>query len=523
MTEISHYTTGKESIGGATKAYRQENPLLSSQNESDNGENSGNTSEEFEKPNVDLKPVLIVIGCAVIGLIVGISLSDGRGSEELVSWINLPGELFIRSLKAIVLPLVFVNIILSVVDMIRAGKANTVGVLTIGLYLLTTFIASLEGLLFVLMFQGTFSDKNVQVDANTPEIMIKCPLVELGTQKAMYLTQNMTCETKGDIFLLDNPNGFLKENVDENAVADDISFSDTLQDGIFRKMISENIVLDFVNANFVGVIVFAILVAASSQSLKHQPKVFVALLEESNRIFLKIIDWIIFLTPIAVLSLIAGSLGAEDELSSVFADIGLLMACSVLAFLTHYVTYQLLYLFFVRQSPIPYAKHIFPAQVFAFASASSAATLPISIKCVEASKEVPSSVGNFVLSMGSTINMDGGAIYFPTAIVFLAIASGLEDELNAASYFLIILLSTLGSAGAAPVPSASLVLIITAYNTVFDTAGTPEAFSLILGVDWLMDRFRTLLNITGDTYMARIVTAASGASFDDDVLSQHSE
>lgn len=508
---------GRESPHEVVKEYEEFRPVKGAPN----NDTSHDTSEDKETegaPPIDLKPVYIIILCAIMGLIFGIVLSDGRGGKELISWIKLPGDLFIRSLKCIVLPLVFVNIILSVVDMIRAGKASSVGVLTIGLYFLTTFLASLEGLISVLMFKSAFSDSNIDPELVLPEVLIRCPIDDIVSNNATYLTESLTCESVGERFQMSNPNSFLLESTQDGAVADDISFSQTLQDGIFRKMVSENIMGDFISANFVGVIVFAILFGASSQALKSQPRVLVELLEESNRIFLKIIDWIIYLTPFAVFSLIAGSIGDEDDLSSAFADIGILMACSLLAFAFHFVTYQLLFLLFVKKSPWYYAKFIFSAQVFAFASASSAATLPISLKCVDSTKEVPKSVSNFVLSMGSTINMDGGAIYFPTAIVFLAIASGLEEELDAAAFFLIILLSTIGSAGAAPVPSASLVLIITAYNTVFDTQGTPDAFSLILGVDWLMDRFRTLLNVTGDTYMARIVTEVSGATFEDDNL-----
>jgi len=217
--------------------------------------------------------------------------------------------------------------------------------------------------------------------------------------------------------------------------------------------------------------------------------------------------------------LIASNIGTRSGLQEAFSDIGLLIGATLCAMATHFlVVYPTLYLLIVRQNPFRYMRYIVPAQMFAFASASSAATLPITMDCVESSGEVPRSVKNFVCSMGATLNMDGGAIYFPTAIVFLAVTSGIEDKLNASAYFLIILLSTIGSAGTAPVPSASLVLIITAYNTVFDTTGTPEAFGLIFAVDWLMDRFRTTLNVTGDAMMSRIITAAGKVTFEDDTL-----
>lgn len=472
--------------------------------------------EQKENPGYSLKPTLYIIACAIVGLAVGIGLSDGRGDEDLISWIKLPGVLFIRALKCVVLPLVFVNIILAIIDMVRAGKAGSVGWKTIGLYFLTTVIAAFEGLIFILMFKGGFSKQEISADSAVPEITMMCPS---GKYLQMSDSGNVFCnETIGD-FMLENANGYLAETASGSKVANDISFTKTLQDGIFRKMVSDNITNEFIKANFVGVIIFAIVFGVASQSIKRKPVKIVYLLEEINKCFILLINWIIVLTPPAVFSLIAGNIGQRVGLAEAFADIGLLMGATLCAMATHFfIVYPLLFFVFVRQNPFKYMRYIIPAQAFAFASASSAATLPVTLDCVERTGEVPRSIKNFVLSMGATLNMDGGAIYFPCAIVFLAVSSGIEDKLNAASYFLIILLSTLGSAGTAPVPSASLVLIITAYNTVFDTTGTPEAFGLIFAVDWLMDRFRTTLNVTGDTFMARIVTAVGNVSFEDDVL-----
>lgn len=469
-----------------------------------------------EKPSYSLKPTLIIVACALVGLAVGIGLSDGRGDEDLISWIKLPGVLFVRALKCIVLPLVFVNIILAVVDMMRAGKAGAVAWKTAGLYFLTTVLAACEGLIFVLMFKEGFSDQNIAAPAPAiPEIAVKC-----GSGAFLNTDgNNVVCANETGTFFLENPNSYYATTGSGPKVKDDITFSTTLQNGIFRKMVSDNIVNEFIKANFVGVIMFALIFGVASQSIKRKPEKLIYILEEINRILLLAINWIIAITPVAVFSLIAGNIGQRSGLEEAFADIGLLIGSTLCAMATHFlIVYPLLFFLLVKQNPFSYMRYIIPAQTFAFASASSAATLPVTLTCVESSGQVPKSVANFVLSMGATLNMDGGAIYFPTAIVFLAVSSGIGDQLNAATYGLIIILSTLGSAGTAPVPSASLVLIITSYNTVFDTVGTPEAFGLILAVDWLMDRFRTTLNVTGDAMMARIVTSVGHVDFEDDVL-----
>jgi Na+/H+-dicarboxylate symporter len=121
---------------------------------------------------------------------------------------------------------------------------------------------------------------------------------------------------------------------------------------------------------------------------------------------------------------------------------------------------------------------------------------------------VSDGVRNFVLPVGSTIYMDGTALYFPVATIWLATTQGLE--IGAVDYILIVILSPLGSAGTAPVPSASLVFIVTTFNTVFGTTGTPEYFYIMMAIDWLLDRFRTLVNVTGDTLVARMVEVRAG-------------
>lgn len=182
----------------------------------------------------------------------------------------------------------------------------------------------------------------------------------------------------------------------------------------------------------------------------------------------------------------------------------------MLAMAMHYFfTYVGCYYFFTRTNPFGYLKHILPAQTMAFACASSAATIPVTLKCVKATGIVPDAIGRFVVPLGATVNMDGGAIYFPCASIWLAILNGLE--VNASHYILLVIISTIGSVGTAPVPSASLVLIITAYNTVFNTVGTPDGFEFILAIDWFMDRLRTTLNVSGDAVVTGMVANLTSA------------
>jgi len=405
-----------------------------------------------------------------------------------------------------------------VVDMMNVGKAVIIGSRTVITYMCTTMVAAIEGLVVVLLMKTFFSEKNVPEVDTSLEFTFGC-----GANSTVYATspdgtlQCIATDSADDsfvsVFSATDMNAVLQTK--DSGVADDISISQTVQEGLFKKMIPSNIFEDLVKANFVGVIMFAILLAVASQKMpKRRPdgrmktNYLLDFAHELNGMFILMLEWVIALTPIAVLSLVSSALGKNKELGSVFADIGILVATTLIAFAIHYFVFlPSLFFFFVKKNPFPYMAKLVPAQTFAFASASSVATLPVTTKVISECKDIPSSVRNFCLALGATINMDGGAIYFPVSIVFLAVSTGLSDELNVASYALMVLLSTLGAVGTAPVPSASLVLIITAFNTVFSTTGTPATFSYILAVDWLMDRCRTTLNVSGDAMVCRVITA----------------
>lgn len=217
-----------------------------------------------------------------------------------------------------------------------------------------------------------------------------------------------------------------------------------------------------------------------------------------------------------MLSLIANAIGSQDDLSGAFSNVGYLIAANLVGFVAHFLITDVGFFYFASggMNVLEYLKNIIPAQTTALACASSAATLPVTLRCVKATGKVPDDIRNFVCPLGATINMDGSAIYFPCACIWLAILNGITPD--AGSYILLIILSTIGSAGAAPVPSSGLVLVITAYNTVFGTSGTPNGFEFIVAIDWFLDRCITALNVTGDSVVAGIIAARTEWETDDE-------
>eukprot|EP00934_Nitzschia_sp_Nitz4_P005054 Nitzschia sp. Nitz4//scaffold539_size5834//2416//4052//NITZ4_009200-RA/size5834-augustus-gene-0.14-mRNA-1//1//CDS//3329554135//5044//frame0 len=473
-------------------------------------------------------PILAVIAFASMGIGVGIGFSswepdDPETKEIVLTWVGLFGDLFIRVLKAAVLPLVFVNVVISVVDMMMIGRASSVGVKTIVLYTITTVLASIVGLISIAMFKNSF-DQGV-FDEET------IPLIQLGCTNEDALL--MESADDGSLMCVDAANAsspFTQfEIIDVSAGLatsgssfSDLSISDTIYQGVFMKLVTDNILYSFVDGNFAAVVLFAIVFGASLGRVMFEKKLteltasnIVRLFQEVGDVLLKIISWIISCTPFAVLSLIANAIGSQDDLSGSFKNVGYLMAASLLGFLIHFIVTDICFFYIASGgiNPFTYLPHIVPAQMTALACSSSAATLPVTLRCVKSSGLVPDDIRNFVCPLGATINMDGSAIYFPCACIWLAYLNGIEP--NAGSYFLLIILASVGSAGTAPVPSAGLVLVITAYNTVFGGTGTPQGFEFIVAIDWFLDRCRTVLNVTGDTVVCCIVSARTPMEVDE--------
>jgi Na+/H+-dicarboxylate symporter len=466
----------------------------------------------------------------------------------------------------VVLPLVFINVVLSSVDMLKLGKAGKVAGYVIGLYVLTTVMAAMIGILSVLMFKGFFI-KTKLPEEKLGHFNIGCGIGggDTGITSFMAMTkEGLTCMNSSTTVAASKDPSKTFQLVDLNGqfaqasgggIATDISLSDTIYEGVFVKLISQNIVTDFASANFASIIFFAVVFGAAihratsnmqrdldanksqesrgegGQETSKSVAVVTAttdacadacdcsiaatcgsghitgLFREIEKVLLEMIGWILNATPFAVCSLVANAVGKQDNIGEALSNVGFLLAATFAGFAMHFLfVYVGLFFAVTRTSPLKYLSHLIPAQTMAFASASSAAVIPVNINCVIDSKLVQPYIAKFVIPLGATLNMDGGAVYFSLATIFLAVTSGLEDQITPASYILLVIIATIGSAGTAPVPSASLVLIITAYNTIFNTTGTPPTFSFILAIDWLLDRARTTLNVTGDAVVARLVS-----------------
>jgi Na+/H+-dicarboxylate symporter len=457
-------------------------------------------------------PLLSVLAFAAVGVCLGLGLSywedDGDSKSKVIKWIGLVGDLFIRALKCVVLPLVFVNVTIAVVDMMSIGRAGSIGWKTIALYTMTTLIASVFGIIAILAFKPLFRT-DAFPEPGPATVMLGC------NANGSFITEgsdgSLTCAAdalaEDSTFIIDDLTAsFVRTS---GGISDSISLSDTVYEGVFTKLIADNITGAFAEANFAAVVLCAIVFGVALSRVifkKGESNSFVMpFLKELDNVLLMIINWIISITPFAVLSLIASAVGGQEDLVDSFANVGYLVLSCIFGFMMQFVVVHIvIYYLVTKTNPFGYIKYIIPAQTMAFACASSAATIPMTLKSVRSSGIVPESVLRFVVPLGATVNMDGSAIYFPCACIWLAVLNGIEP--NVAHYFLLVIIATIGSAGTAPVPSSGLVLIVTAYNTVFGTTGIPDGFAYVVAIDWFLDRCITVMNVTGDCMVCGMVS-----------------
>jgi proton glutamate symport protein len=404
----------------------------------------------------------------LIGVLTGIIAAQFTGGKEfIIDWIKPFGTIFINSLKLIAVPLIVASLIKGVSDLKDISKLSKMGGRTVGIYLLTTVFAVTTGL--------------IAVNIIKPGKLVKAETREI-------LMQNYAQDASGKIAMATNQ----KEAQPLQPLID------LVPSNIFDALTDNGSMLQVI----FFVIFFGIgLILIEEQKAKPVKDFFDAL----NDVILKLIDLIMIAAPIGVFALLC-SLVVESPSPDIFkALIGyaitVLLGLSVLIF----GLYPILVKTFTGKSPKFFFSALAPAQLLAFSTSSSAATLPVTMERVEEHLGVDKEVTSFVLPIGATINMDGTSLYQAVAAVFIAQAFGLELGLGA--QLGIVATATLASIGTAAVPSAGMVMLV----IILGQAGIPEAgLALIFAVDRPLDMCRTVANITGDATVAMLVGKSLG-------------
>ena len=403
----------------------------------------------------------ILIGMAA-GVIFALILTNfSWGAEFIGDWVKPFGNIFINALKLIAVPLILASLIKGISDLKDISKLSKMGARTIGIYIFTTVIAVSIGLGMV-------------------------NLIKPGNAITAETQQDLIASYEGDA-------SGVKANADKQRESGPLqALEDIVPDNIFAAASD--------NANMLQVIFFAIffgigLILIPEKTAKPVKDFF----DGFNEVILKMIDLIMLTAPYGVFALLA-ALVVESPSADLFTALAM-YGVTVLIGLALMIGFYILLVWVVtKNKPSFFINGIAPAQLLAFSTSSSAATLPVTMERVEEHMGVSREVSSFVLPIGATINMDGTSLYQAVAAVFIAQAFGMDLSIGA--QLGIIATATLASIGSAAVPGAGMVMLV----IVLAQAGIPEAgLALIFAVDRPLDMCRTTVNVTGDAAVSLMV------------------
>lgn len=464
--------------------------------------------------------IKIIIGL-ILGIIWAFTSSYLGWNQFTIDWIDPFGTIFIRVLKAIAVPLVLLSIISGVSSLTDINKLGKLGLKTMVFYVLSTVVAVGIGLTLVNVIKpGEFVDQDqrvknrikyeIWVDSHPDVPQPKDGRSFLKEEKyhdlvSAALSDGVMDSLKSAAIASDDRVNRLAESAEESTNQGPLQF--------FVEMVPENVFGAFSNnSNMLQVIFFALFFGICLAMLPND-KVggVISFVNGANEVILKMVDIIMKAAPFFVFALLAGVIAkmadTPAEVLQIFKGLGSYSITLLIGLLFMiFVLYPLIVSIFIKKlSYREFLKRISPAQFLAFSTSSSAATLPVTMECVEENMGVSKKISSFVLPIGATVNMDGTSMYQAIAVVFLAQLHMVDLTLG--QQLTIVLTATLASIGSAAVPSAGLVMMIIVLNSV---GLNPAWVAIIFPVDRILDMFRTVVNVTGDATVCTLIAKSEG-------------
>ena len=418
----------------------------------------------------------------MIGMVLGLFFGFGMtyldwGKEFVTNWIAPFGTIFIKLLKLIAVPLILASLIKGISDLKDISKFRNIGLRTMGIYIGTTTVAIVLGLVLVNLIEPGVGISEETIDKLTSTFAddkgVTAKLEEASRQKES------------------GPLKFLEDMVPDNAVA----------------ALGNNQLM-------LQVIFFTIFMGISMLLIgEERAKPLKNFFDSLNDVVLKMVDLIMLSAPYAVFALLANVVVSSSDPEILLALLKY-AGVVVLGLFLMIVFYCILVWVYAKKNPFWFLKELSPAQLLAFSTSSSAATLPVTMERVEEHIGVDKEVSSFVLPVGATVNMDGTSLYQGIAAVF--IAQALSFDLPLSGQLTIVMTALLASIGTAAVPGAGMVMLV----IVLESVGFPPdkyaiGLALIFAVDRPLDMLRTVVNVTGDATVATIVAKSVGKLHDD--------
>jgi len=429
----------------------------------------------------------------ILGVAVGIGLGFGlRSAKDLdngekwtrreVMYIKFVGDLFLRTLGALILPLI-VSSLIDAVGSLDLSLSKKIGTRALVYYLGTTAVAAVIGLILgVTVKPGSHSNTRLQCDAqNTSTVDTLLDLVRNIFPPNLIGATLQVSQTKISEANLSIP-------------FDDREITIEMAQG----------------TNMMGLVVFSMVLGITLGGMGDTGKPVLKFFKSLGEATMLITSKVVMFSPLAICFLVAGQLVEQDDIGEVFSNIGWYFGTVMVGLLIHgIVILPATYIIFTRSSPIKFFTNMFQSLATAFGTASSSAALPITLNCLEEKNKIDPRVSRFVIPIGATVNMNGTALYLPVGAIYIAQLCG--QTLSIGQLITVSLISIATSVGAAGIPQVGMVIML----TVLSSVGLPqEHIAMIMPVDWLLERFRTAVNVLGDAFGAGIVAQMSKSELD---------
>lgn len=447
--------------------------------------------------------LMLTIGGVLMGILIGFLARMGEYNDDVIMLVSFPGDILMRMLKMLILPLIISSMVsgLAQLDPKSSGK---MGFRCLVYYFATTILAAVVGIVLVLIIHPGDPSIKEEVGTGTEEKkvstldafldLIRNMFPENLLQACFQQVETAYTKTKPNIVKVSD----LNDTTDIGSILNETQY-------ILKRTLNYKD-----GTNVLGLIVFCIAFGIFAGSMGPDGRIMVHFFVVLNDIVMRIVYLIMWYSPFGIMSLIIGKIMSIADLALTAQQLGLYMLTVIVGLLIHAcITLPIIYFAFTRKNPLTFFQGMLQAWVTALGTASSAATLPITFKCLEENNHIDTRVTRFVLPVGATVNMDGTALYEAVAALFIAQMNGIE--LSGGEVIAVSLTATAASIGAASVPSAGLVTML----LVLTAVGLPtQDISMIVAVDWLLDRIRTSINVLGDAYGAGIVYALSKSELD---------
>ncbi|KAI1883164.1 hypothetical protein AGOR_G00242400 [Albula goreensis] len=447
-----------------------------------------------------LSILAVITGCVLGFLLRGLELNN-----QAKIYFSFPGELLMRMLKMLILPLITSSLMsgLSAMDTKASGR---VGLLTITYYLWTTFIAVIVGIVLVTVIHpGTGTEKEGHKQTSGPVMtsadalldlirnMIPANLIEATFQQ--YKTDLVPVVKATE---LRQPNYvYIMPDYTDPKLSHPVFLELTPAPEIQYKNVPGN----SKQMNVLGIVIFSATMGLLLGRMGDRGTPLVSVCQCINECVMKIINAAMWYFPFGIVFLVAGKILDMQDPATIGEKLGMYTITVLAGLFVHgMILLPLFYYIITRKNPFSYIRGLLQALVIALATSSSSATLPITMKCLLENCGVDRQIARFVLPVGATINMDGTALYEAVAAIFIAQVN--EYELDFGQLVTISITATAASIGAAGIPQAGLVTMV----IVLTSVGLPaDDITLIVAIDWVLDRFRTMINVLGDALAAGIM------------------